>query len=373
MTERVDAVVIGAGVVGLAVSRALALAGREVILLEQHGSFGTETSSRNSEVIHAGIYYEPGSLKARLCVAGKARLYAYLRERSLPHLNCGKLIVATRDEEVPALEALKANAEANGVTDLTLMGAEEALALEPGLSCVAALHSPSTGIFDSHAYMLSLLGDLEAAGGMVVFRTPMTSARLAGNGVVIETGGAEPMTVAAGLLVNCAGLHAGRIAEAIEGFPREAIPAIRYAKGVYFAYEGRAPFERLIYPMPTPDSQGTHYTRDLSGQGRLGPDIRWDATLGDYDVEPERRDAFWQAARTFWPDLNKQKLHAAYAGLRPKLSNPGEFADFRIDGPARHGVPGVINLFGIESPGLTANMAIGEFVAKMAGADPATA
>ncbi|GGC97778.1 NAD(P)/FAD-dependent oxidoreductase [Aquisalinus flavus] len=366
MGERVDCVVIGAGVVGLAVARALALSGREVMVLEQHDAFGTETSSRNSEVIHAGIYYEPGSLKARLCVRGKAMLYPYLAERGVPHLNCGKLIVATSPAEVPGLQKLMARAEENGVRDLRLLSAEEAQAMEPALSCEAAIWSPSTGVFDSHTYMLSLLGDIENAGGMAVFNAPVVGGRVREGGVEIDVGGEAAVTLDAALVVNCAGLHASKVARMIEGFPADKVPETRYAKGRYFTYSGKAPFERLIYPMPSADSQGTHYTRDLGGQGRLGPDVLWGVELGDYDVEADARDRFWQDAVKFWPGLEKDKLHASYAGIRPKITSPGVWADYRIDGPQVHGVPGMIQLFGIESPGLTASMAIGSFVASLA-------
>ncbi|NHK26783.1 NAD(P)/FAD-dependent oxidoreductase [Parvularcula flava] len=367
MGERVDSVVIGAGVVGLAVARALALSGREVMVLEQHDAFGTETSSRNSEVIHAGIYYEPGSLKAQLCVRGKEVLYPYLAERGVPYLNCGKLIVATSPAEVPGLKALMARAEANGVHDLQLMSAEEAKAMEPALACEAAIWSPSTGIFDSHTYMLSLLGDIENAGGMAVFNAPVVGGRVREERVEINVGGEAGVKLDAALVVNCAGLHASRVAQLIEGFPADKVPETRYAKGRYFTYSGKAPFERLIYPMPTADSQGTHYTRDLGGQGRLGPDVVWGVELGDYDVDEGARDQFWQDAVKFWPGLEKDKLYASYAGIRPKITTPGVWADYRIEGPAAHGVPGMIQLFGIESPGLTASMAIGEYVAGISG------
>ncbi|MCI5048311.1 MAG: NAD(P)/FAD-dependent oxidoreductase [Aquisalinus sp.] len=365
MTDRVECVVVGAGCVGLAVARALALAGREVLLLEQHDMFGTETSSRNSEVIHAGIYYEPGSLKARLCVRGKELLYPYLNERGIDHKNCGKLIVATSPAEVPRLDFYQNRARENGVHDLVLLGARDAQALEPLLSCEAALLSPSTGVFDSHTYMLSLLGDLENAGGMAVFNAPVMAVKLVGEGAEIEIGGEEPSTLQAKYLINSTGLHATAFARQIEGFPADHIAETRYAKGRYFMISGRAPFERLIYPMPTNDSQGTHYTCDLGGQGRLGPDITWNVPLNDYAVEEEARHAFWQAATQYLPSLQEDQLHASYAGLRPKIGPPGQWMDFRIEGPDVHGVPGIIQLFGIESPGLTSSLAIGEYVSEL--------
>ena len=363
MTERVDTVVIGAGVVGLAIARALALSGRDVILLEQHETFGTETSSRNSEVIHAGIYYPAGSLKAQLCVAGRKLLYTYLRERGLAHLNCEKLIVATDEEDIGKLEALHALGRQNGVDDLRMISAAEAKTMEPAVRCVAAIHSPSTGIIDSHHYMLSLLGDLEAAGGVAAFNAKVIGGKVTGERVLVETG--DGTVLDAALVVNSAGLWASKVAASFEGFPPAHIPETRYAKGRYFSYSGKAPFERLIYPMPRPDSQGTHYTRDLGGQGRLGPDIVWGVGPEDYVVEEEARGEFFQAAQQFWPDLEEHRLHAAYAGIRPKLAETGGWADFGIDGPAVHGVPGFIQLFGMESPGLTSSLAIGEYVAGL--------
>jgi L-2-hydroxyglutarate oxidase LhgO len=365
MTERVECVVIGAGCVGLAVARALAQTGREVVVLEQHETFGTETSSRNSEVIHAGIYYEPGSLKAKLCVRGKELLYPYLAERQIEYSKCGKLIVATSSDEVPRLEFYKSRGRNNCVDDLVILTSGEAGEMEPLLSCEGALWSPSSGIFDSHNYMLSMLGDFENADGLVVFNAPVVSAECLSSSTVLSVGGAEPVQVEADLVVNCAGLYASEVAKTINGFPVEHIAETVYAKGRYFMISGKAPFDRLIYPMPTNDSQGTHYTRDLGGQGRLGPDIVWGAALNDYDVDAAARSAFCSAAQHYLPSLHEAQLHASYAGLRPKIGPPGVWMDFRIDGPAHHGVPGIINLFGIESPGLTASLAIGEYVANM--------
>lgn len=366
MAERVDAIVIGAGVIGLAVARALALSGREVIVLEKHDAFGTETSARNSEVIHAGIYYRPGGLRAKLCVEGKKKLYAYARKRGVNHLNCEKLIVATNDAEVAGLDAIKATAAANGVSDLTLISKEEAKRLEPGLRCVAALRSPSTGIIDSHGLMLSMLGDIENAGGALSLLSPAVGGQVTSVGVEIDVGGESVMTLAADLVVNSGGLYADQIARSIAGLDPKFIPALRPAKGQYFVYSGKAPFSRLIYPLHTADSQGIHYTRDLGGQARLGPDIRWDAPLGDYTVDESRLENFVRDVSRFWPDLDPSRLNPGYAGQRPKATGPGEEGDFLIYGPKTHGTPGYIGLYAMESPGLTSCLAIGDFVATLA-------
>jgi L-2-hydroxyglutarate oxidase LhgO len=366
MAERVDTVVIGAGVVGLATARALAQDGREVIVLERNDVFGAETSSRNSEVVHAGIYYRPGGLRARLCVPGKKLLYAYCRERGVNHARCEKLIVATSPAEAQRLPPLKALAERNGVDDLSLLTGAEAMALEPGLFCSAALRSPSSGVVDAHGLMLSLLGDLENAGGALVLSSPVRSGRATGEGVALNVGGREPIALEARLVVNCGGLWADEIARSIAGLDPAKIPAIRPATGRYFTVSGKAPFSRLIYPLHTPDSQGVHYTRDLGMQARLGPDIVWDAPLGDYSVDLCAGDAFFAAARKFWPDLRREALHPGYAGQRPKATGPGEEGDFLILGPSEHGTSGYIGLYAIESPGLTSALAIGEYVAALA-------
>lgn len=368
MAERVDVVVVGAGVVGLAVARALAIAGRDVVVVEQHDAFGTETSARNSEVIHAGIYYRPGGLRARLCVAGKRLLYEYCRSRAVAHANCEKLIVANGESEAAKLEALTGVAAQNGVDDLRLVSGAEAGRLEPGLKCEAALLSPSSGIVDSHGLMLALLGDLENAGGVLSVSSPAESGAVVDGGVALDVGGAEPLRLVARLVVNCAGLHADKLARAITGLDRTRIPSIRPAKGQYFTVTGKAPFTRLIYPLHSADSQGVHYTRDLGGQARLGPDISWDAPLGDYSVDESRREAFFNAVRRFWPDLRLDSLHPGYAGQRPKATGPGEEGDFLILGPSDHGTPGYIGLYAIESPGLTSCLAIGEHVARLAAA-----
>ena len=359
--DRVDSVVIGAGVVGLAVARALALQGREVMVLEQEHLIGCGTSSRNSEVIHAGIYYPHGSLKATLCVQGKAMLYAYCAERGLPHRRCGKLIVATSGEQVPQLQSILARARANGVADLVKLDAHDAKALEPALHCVAALLSPSTGIVDSHAFMLSLQGDLENAGGLVALGSRVSSAQCSAEGIVIRTDdGTELM---ASTVVNAAGLYAPAVASRFEGFPTDKLPQAFYAKGNYFTLSGRSPFSRLIYPVPEAAGLGVHLTIDLGGQAKFGPDVQWVDSPEDLVVDPSRGDAFYAEVRKYWPGLEDGALQAGYAGIRPKISGPHDAAsDFMIQGPEQHGVPGLVNLFGIESPGLTSALAISERV-----------
>jgi len=360
--EDVDAVVVGAGVVGLAVARALALAGREVLVLDAADGIGTETSSRNSEVIHAGIYYPAGSLIARTCVEGKHRLYAFCRDRGVPHSNCGKLIVATNEDEAARLEGIRQRAAANGVPDLRLLTRAEALAMEPALHCVAALHSPSTGILDSHAFMLALQGEAEHSGAVFAFRAPVERGRATEDGVGIEVGGAEPMTLRARLLVNSAGLHAPALARRIAGMPEEAVPPAYYAKGNYFTLAMRSPFSRLIYPVPVPGGLGTHLTIDLGGQARFGPDVEWVDRI-EYEVDPRRGESFYAAIRRYWPDLPDGALAPGYSGIRPKIVPPGAAAqDFVVQGTAQHGVPGLVNLFGIESPGLTASLALADHV-----------
>jgi L-2-hydroxyglutarate oxidase LhgO len=366
MTERVDCAVIGAGVVGLAVARRLALAGREVVVLEAADAIGTETSSRNSEVIHAGIYYPTGSLKARLCVAGKEALYAYCQARGIPHKRLGKLIVATNEREETGLAALEAKAEANGVYDLTRLGAAEVRRLEPAVRCTAALLSPSTGILDSHAFMLSLQGEAEAAGAAIAFETPLLRGEPAPGGVLIETGGAAPMRLHCTLVVNCAGLDAPALSRRVAGVAH--IPADYLAKGSYFTLSGRSPFTRLIYPMPEPGGLGVHVGLDMAGQARFGPDVEW-VDERRYDVDPRRAEKFYAAVRRYWPDLRDGALQPGYSGIRPKISAPGApAADFAIHGPAETGVPGYAALYGIESPGLTASLAIADAVAEKLGA-----
>jgi len=366
--ESVDCVVIGAGVVGLAVARSLALAGREVIVVEAAEGIGTETSSRNSEVIHAGIYYPRGSLMARTCVEGRRLLYDYCAERGVPHRNCGKLIVATDAAESEKLAEIKGRAEANGVEGMRLLDAAEARTMEPNLQCTAALLSPRTGIVDSHSYMLALQGDAESHGAMFAFHSPVKRGRVVEGGVDLEVGGAEPMNLRCRLVVNSAGLHAPGLAQKIAGLPSDRIPPAYYAKGNYFTLAGRSPFSRLIYPVPVPGGLGVHITVDLGGQAKFGPDVEWIDGI-DYTVDPHRADKFYAAVRRYWPGLKDGALQPGYAGIRPKIVPQGAPAqDFTIHGPAEHGVAGLINLFGIESPGLTASLALAERVRDIAAA-----
>jgi L-2-hydroxyglutarate oxidase LhgO len=363
--ERVDCVVVGAGVVGLAVARALATAGREVLVLEQERWIGTHTSSRNSEVIHAGIYYPKDSLKARLCVAGRERLYGYCAEHGVPHRRLGKLIVATAEDEVPRLEGIRYRAEANGVGDLRWLGEHEARALEPSIRCLAALLSPSTGIVDSHALMLAYEGDAEAAGAVVALRAPVLEGRVGDRGITLSVGGEAPTTIEAGIVVNSAGLFAPSLARRIAGLPAASIPRDYYCRGVYFTLSGRAPFRHLVYPAPEAAGLGVHLTLDLGGQARFGPDVEWIDGI-DYTVDPRRGDGFYAAIRRYWPALPDGALQPGYAGIRPKISaSDAPAADFVVQGPAAHGVPGLVNLYGIESPGLTASLALADEVLRV--------
>jgi L-2-hydroxyglutarate oxidase LhgO len=362
--DEVECVVVGAGVIGLAVARALALAGYGVLVLERAYTIGFETSSRNSEVIHGGLYYPAGSLKAYSCVTGRQRLYAYCREHGVPHARLGKLIVATSDNEIPGLERIAAAARDNGVGDLKWLEPAQAQRLEPALRCVAALLSPSTGIIDSHALMLAYQGEAEAAGAMVVFRTPVLSGKVRDYGFDLAVGGDEPTALRCRFLVNAAGLYAPALAEAVEGLPRETIPPAYFCRGVYFTLAGRAPFRRLIYPVPVAGGLGVHITLDLAGQARFGPDVEWISSV-DYTVDPARGEAFYDAVRTYWPDLPNGSLQPGYAGIRPKISGPAcPAADFVIQGPEFHGVPGLVNLYGIESPGLTASLPLADLVVE---------
>lgn len=365
MTESVDCVVIGAGVVGLAVARALALAGHEVLVLEKERWIGSETSSRNSEVIHAGIYYPKGSLKAQLCLAGKHKLYAYCAERGIAHRRLGKLIVACSEAEIAILDGVRQRAAANGVDDLRWLGSNELRALEPELAAIGAYVSPSTGIIDSHALMLAYEADLEAAGGMVVLRAPVLSGHVEARGFALEIGGAEPMRLACRRLVNSAGIHAPSLARRIAGIPPASIPRDYFCRGVYFTLAGRSPFRHLIYPVPEAAGLGVHLTLDLAGQARFGPDVEWIDGI-DYTVDPRRGERFYAAIRTYWPALKEGALQPGYAGIRPKISGPKEpAADFLLQGPAEHGIAGLVNLYGIESPGLTASLAIAERVLSL--------
>ena len=364
--DKVQCVVVGAGVVGLATARALALQGLEVMVLEAGAGIGTGTSSRNSEVIHAGLYYPQGSLKARLCVSGRQMMYRYCQERSVPHRQCGKLIVATSAEQLPALQAVIEKGTANGVSGLTLLDEPAARELEPALRCVAAVHSPETGILDSHAFMLSLQGDLENAGGMVVFNSPLQRAVCRPHAFVLQT--ADGTELEAEYVINSAGLSAPDLARKFAGLPSELVPTAYYAKGNYFTLAGRSPFERLIYPVPEAAGLGVHLTIDLGGQAKFGPDVQWVDSADDLVVDPDRARGFYAEVRKYWPELQDGALIPGYAGIRPKIQSPTEVArDFLIQGPATHGVSGLVNLFGIESPGLTSSLAIAQHVASELG------
>lgn len=365
MAESVETVVIGAGVVGLAIARALALQGREVIILEAESAFGTGISARNSEVVHAGLYYPKDSLKARFCVQGRKALYDFAASHGVPLQKCGKLVVATSDTEVPALARIREKAMANGVDDLEELTAAEACALEPALACRGALLSPSTGIVDSHALMLAMLGDAESEGAMLALNAPMLTGKVSGTGFVLEVGGSEAMTLECRQVINSAGLSAPGVAQGIEGMPPSLVPQLWLARGNYFSLEGRSPFTRLIYPVPESAGLGVHLTLDLGGAARFGPDVEWIQEI-DYQVDPARGERFYASIRRYWPELKDGSLHADYAGIRPKIQAPGDPArDFMIQGADVHGISGLVNLFGIESPGLTASLAIGDYVADM--------
>ncbi|WP_295957107.1 NAD(P)/FAD-dependent oxidoreductase [Rhodoferax sp.] len=362
--EQVDAVVIGAGVVGLAVARALALQGREVLVLEAAHAIGTGNSARNSEVIHAGIYYPPGSLKARLCVRGKQMLYAYCAERGIGHQRCGKLIVATDAGQLAQLEHIRAQAAANGVDDLVVLDRASARALEPQLECSGALLSPSTGIVDSHALMQALLGDLEHAGGILALNSPLAHMKSTHIAIILKA--SDGTRLRARSVVNAAGLQAPALARRCAGLDARCVPTPYFAKGSYFTLSGRAPFQHLIYPAPQSAGLGVHLTLDLGGQAKFGPDVQWVDSPDDLAVDPARGEAFYAEVRKYWPGLPDGALQPGYAGIRPKIHAPGEAAqDFLIQGPAVHGVPGLVNLFGIESPGLTGCLALGDRVAGM--------
>ncbi|WP_194723140.1 NAD(P)/FAD-dependent oxidoreductase [Noviherbaspirillum malthae] len=368
--DKVDCIVIGAGVVGLATARALALGGREVLTVERHAAIGMETSSRNSEVIHAGLYYPTGSMKARLCVRGRDALYTYCEERGIPYRRCGKLIVATSEGQLAKLRQIQEQAFANGCSEVVPLSAQEACELEPELSCVGALLSPNTGIIDSHAYMLALQGDAENAGALFAFDSRVSAARLEADGIVVSvrTSDGSEMEIATSLLVNCAGLWAPHVAGLIKGLDQSQTPRAWFAKGNYYSLAGKAPFSRLVYPVPEPGGLGVHLTLDLGGQARFGPDVEWldtpDGEL-DYRVDPQRADRFYEEIRSYWPKLPDAALQPAYSGVRPKISGPGEAAaDFMF---SSHGSPHYLGLYGIESPGLTAALAIGEHAAGLAG------
>lgn len=362
MPERIDCAVIGAGVVGLAVARRLAMDGREVVILEAEAAFGTHTSARNSEVIHAGIYYATGSLKARLCVAGRQALYRYCAEHGVRHRRIGKLVVATEASEVAALQAYRRQAETNGVTDLKMIGQDELAVLEPAVRGVAAFLSPSTGVIDSHGLMLSYLGDAEVRGAALALGSPVLGGAVTGDGILLKVGGAEPMQLLCRSVVNCAGFHAQATARAIHGVPEATIPATYYAIGHYYTLAGKSPFNRLVYPVARADWLGVHVTLDLGGQVKFGPDFGWIDRV-DYRFDERRTAAFYQSIRRYYPELAEGALQPGYTGIRAKIAGPGEpVPDFVISGPKDHGVPGLVSLYGIESPGLTSSLAIADHV-----------
>jgi L-2-hydroxyglutarate oxidase LhgO len=362
MTEAVDTVVIGAGVVGLAVARAFALSGRETIVLEAADAIGTGTSSRNSEIIHAGIYYPTGSLKALLCVRGKHLLYEYCASHGVEHRPCGKLIVATNAAQAEIIHGIKEKAEANGVMDLRWLDAVACKDMEPALNTVGGYLSPSTGLIDSHGLMLAYQGDLENAGGMIAFNSPVESGNVEDSGITLNIGGEAGMSLQCKTVINSAGLDAQIIASKIKGLPSQTIPPRYLAKGNYFILSGKSPFSRPIYPVPEKAGLGVHLTIDLGGQAKFGPDVEWIDEI-DYVVNPSRGEKFYAAIRDYWPGLEDGALQPGYAGIRPKIQAPNEIAkDFVIQDSSTHGVKGLVNLYGIESPGLTSSMAIAEEV-----------
>jgi L-2-hydroxyglutarate oxidase LhgO len=362
--ENIECTVIGAGVVGLAIARALALQGREVIILESESSIGTGTSSRNSEVIHAGIYYETGSLKAELCVKGKSVLYEYCKTRGVPFKRCGKMIVATHNGQIDRLKTLQQKAIDNNVTDLIWQDQKTTLKMEPALNATASLFSPSTGLIDSHALMLSYQGEAEANGTVIAYNTPVLSGEITGSGILLHAGGKTPMTIKSTAVFNCGGLNAQRIAASLKGFPSEHVPETHYAKGNYFSLNDKNPFTHLIYPIPEEAGLGVHLTLDLGGQARFGPDVEWIDKV-DYNVDPTRGNKFYGAIRDYWPGLRDNTLLPSYSGIRPKLKGKGNAPmDFVFSGPSSHGVQGLVNLFGIESPGLTSSLLIADEAIK---------
>jgi L-2-hydroxyglutarate oxidase LhgO len=365
MTEKIECAVIGAGAIGLAIAREMAMRGHEVIVLEETDTIGSDTSSRNSEVVHAGLYYDKGSLKAKLCVEGRERLYEYFESHGIEYRRCGKLIVATDEGQSAHLEVIKAKGEASGVIDLRLLDRAETLAMEPNLRAAAALLSPSSGIMDSHRLMLAYQGDLEDKGGMVAFKSPVWGGTMKDGTKVIQVHGAEPMELACDIVINSAGLGAQALSSSFEFLPADSVPSRYLAKGNYFTLAGKAPFTRLVYPVPEPGGLGVHLTLDLGGQARFGPDVEWVEKI-DYAVDPGRAERFYAAIRTYWPALTDGALQPGYAGIRPKVSPPGTPAgDFIIQGPETHGVDGVVTLYGMESPGLTASLAIATHVAGL--------
>ena len=372
--EQVDCVVIGAGVVGLAVAREMALQGRETILLERENAFGTISSARNSEVIHAGIYYPKDSLKAKLCVQGNRLLYEYCRDHQVATQPYGKLIVASDESQIDDLRAILYKAQNNGVPEIKMISGDEAKALEPNLKCSAAILSSTTGIVDSHGYMLSLLGGFEDAGGMVAYQSPLLSAKPIGNnakdGYELQIGGVDGMQIQTKLLINCAGMSAPAVAQKIEGLAKDQIPKAYFAKGNYFSLSGKSPFTHLIYPIPEPGGLGVHLTLDMGGQAKFGPDVEWldieSEEQIDYTVDPKRGDGFYEAVRRYWPGLKDGSLQPDYSGVRAKIVPPNAPAgDFCFNGPQEHGMQGLYNLYGFESPGLTSSLAIAKHLEKL--------
>ena len=365
MAEKIDCAVIGAGVIGLAIARRLALEGREVVILEAEAAFGTHTSSRNSEVIHAGIYYPTDSLKARLCVAGRLALYRYCADHDVNHKRIGKLVVATDHDQIAALNKYREQAEINGVCDLRMLSGREVAELEPAIRGVAGFLSPSTGIIDSHGLMLAFLGDAEAHGAALALASPVVSGAVAHDGIMLDVGGKEAVSIVCNSAVNAAGLGAQSVARSIAGIPAVTIPPAHYAIGHYYTLAGKAPFQRLIYPVARQDWLGVHVTVDLGGQVKFGPDFGWIERI-DYRFDESREAAFYEAIRRYYPGLKKGALQPGYTGIRPKIAGPGApAADFLIQGPREHGVKGLVNLYGIESPGLTASPAIADHVADL--------
>ena len=365
MREQIEYIVVGAGVVGLAIARELALQKREVLILEKADRIGTGVSSRNSEVIHAGIYYPERSLKARLCVSGRSQLYNYLKERKIEYQRCGKLIVANNHKEENILEDIYQSSKKNGVDDIQKLNSKNARIIEPELKCKSALFSPSTGIFDSHSYMLNLHGDAENNGAVFAFKTAVVGGFILQDSIQINVQTEKnEMSLLCKTLINCAGLGAQKLASSIQGFPNELVPSQFLAKGNYFSLKGKAPFSHLIYPVPSRASLGTHFTRDLGGQGRFGPDLQWIDEI-NYDVDPGRAKKFFSAIKRYWPNIEEKSLCASYSGIRPKIHSKHEkIADFLIQDSSTHGFNSIINLFGIESPGLTSSLAIAREIAK---------
>ena len=365
MAETIDCAVIGAGVVGLAIARKLAITGREVVVLEAEEHFGTHTSSRNSEVIHAGIYYPTGSLKARLCFTGRNALYRYAGEHDVNHRRIGKVIVACDESELAGLEKYRKQAELNGCTDLRMLSGVELAELEPNVKAVAGFLSPSTGIIDAHGLMLAYLGDAETHGGALAVASPVTSGKVTREGIVLQVASTEPMELLCNTVVNSAGFHAQAVARSIGGIPAETVPPTHYAIGHYYTLAGKSPFNRLVYPVARPDWLGVHVTIDLGGQVKFGPDFDWIDRI-DYRFDESRESAFYAAIRRYYPGLPDGALHAGYTGIRPKIHGPSEPApDFLIQGPREHGIRGLVNLYGIESPGLTSSLAIADYVNEL--------